>query len=517
MKLLVAALLTAGAVLAQTAGVKPKGFELADVHPSRPGATESDGGFMPGGRLELRGSTLLNLITFAYDVEDGSVLGGPPWLNSNRYDIIAKAPNATDFEGLRSMLQALLADRFKLVLRQEKRDLPVYILTVAKKPPKLQAAADPSAPPRTARADGDPAVNQHVKCTSFTMQRLAEYLAEGARNYVNHPVIDETGLTGAYDFQLDWMGINVYRQAKANPDGPRAVSAFDAVDKLGLHLEEGKRPLPVIVVESASATPTPNAEGVVSKLPAFPTEFEVSEVRPAKPFTPPGRGGSPGVLGAIGAVSIQNGRVEILSATLKGLVSIAFAVEDRNLFGGPAWADKDRFDVIAKTAPGVPWDSIQKMLQAVLLQEFKLKIHTEDRDLPVSVLKAGKKPLLQPSGGSARSDCKIENTDRRYFVCQNTTMAQFAERLPPVSAAYVHAPILDLTGLKGAYDFKVFWTPKNFLQRAAPRTGEAVSDASSPVEEFTLAEALDKQLGLKLEEEKHPIAVTVIDTAVKVQ
>lgn len=516
MKLFVTALLAAGAALAQTPGAKPKGFELADVHPSPPGTADSEGGLMPGGRLELRGNTLLNLITFAYGVEDSNVIGGPTWLNTNRYDIIAKAPSVADYDALRTMLQDLLTDRFKLVVRQEKRDMPVFILTVAKKPPKLQPTADANAAPHTERIDGDAAMNQRVKCIAFTMPRLGEFLAEGARNYVNHPVVDETGLTGAYDFQLEWMGINVYRQAKINPDGPRPVSAFDAVDKLGLHLEEGKRPRPVIVVESANATPTPNAAGVTSKLPTFPTEFEVAEVRPAKPFTPAGRAGNPGVLGTIGDFRIQNGRVEILSATLKGLVAVAFAVEDRNLFGGPAWADKDRFDVIAKTAPGVPFDAIQKMLQTVLIKEFKLKSHTEDRDLPVFVLKPGKKPNLKASDGTARSDCKIENTDRRYFVCQNTTMAEFAERLPSVAGAYVHPPLLDLTGLKGAYDIRVYWTPKNFLQRAAPKTGEAISDAASPVEEFTLAEALDKQLGLKLEEEKHPIAVTVMDSAEKV-
>jgi uncharacterized protein (TIGR03435 family) len=516
MKLISAALLLAGTILAQTTTSKPATFELADVHASPPGTRDTDGGFMPGGRLELRGTTLLNLITIAYAVDDPYVIGGPPWLNTNRYDIIAKASGATSFESLRGALKDLLAERFKLVVREDKRDMAVFILTVAKKPVKLQLAADPEAPPHTARVDGDPAVTNHVKCLSFTMAKLGELLAESARNYVTHPVVDETGLTGAFDFQLDWMGIGFYRQAKANPDGPRPVGAFEAVDKLGLHLEEGKRAMPVVLVESANATPTPNKEGVVSKIPTFPTEFEVAEVRPARPFTPPpGRGGA-AASGRVGDFRVQNGRIEILSATLKALIGVAFNLEDRDMSGGPAWLDKDRFDVIAKTAPGVPFEAIRNMLKAVIVERFHLKTHTENQSLPVFVIKQGKKPNLAASDGSARSDCRIEQTDRRYYICANTTMAEFAERLPGPAGGYVHAPILDLTELKGAYDFKVYWTPVRFLQRAAAKSGEAVVNASTPVEEFTLAEALEKQLGLKLEEEKHAVPVTVVDHAEKV-
>jgi uncharacterized protein (TIGR03435 family) len=87
-------------------------------------------------------------------------------------------------------------------------------------------------------------------------------------------------------------------------------------------------------------------------------------------------------------------------------------------------------------------------------------------------------------------------------------MAQFAERLPSVSAAYIHPPLLDFTGLKGAYDFQLYWTPKAALSSAA---GKPADVASTPVDEVTVFEAVDKQLGLKLEEQKHPVPVVVID------
>jgi uncharacterized protein (TIGR03435 family) len=490
------------AILLSSAALGQPKFEVADVHVSPPGTRQPDGGFMPGGRVELRGFPMLELISIAYAVDDTNVVGGPAWLNSERFDIIAKAPSGVTAEDkLQAMLKELLEDRFKLVAHEGKKDLPVYILT-AKKGVKLPSAAK-EGPPSTARGEGDPALNNHLKCISYTMDAFAELLPQVAANFIKHPVVNETHLKGAFDFQVDWMGINIYRTAKANPDGPPAVGVFDAMDKLGLHLEAGTRPLPVILVDSVNETPTPNAEGVTAKIPTFPTEFDVAEVRPAKPLElRPGQN-----LGPLGQANIQNGRVEIMSATLNGLLALALNVDARNLVDGPKWMEEDRFDVIAKSGAAVPFDALRAMLKKVLIERFKLVTHEEERPMPVYVLEAGKKPKLKDSDGSARSDCNIENTDRRYYVCKNTTMTQFAERLPSVSGAYIHPPLLDLTGLKGTYDFQLYWTPK-----AALSTAKAGTDtASTPVDEYTVFEAVDKQLGLKLEEQKHPIQVVVID------
>jgi len=306
------AILVSGAALGQSK------FEVADIHVSKPGTRQGDGGFMPGGRIELRGRTMLDLVSDAYGVDDANVIGGPPWLSSDRFDIIAKAPTGVVAEDkLLAMLKALLEDRFKLVAHEDRKDMPVFILT-AKKGIKLPAAAK-DGPPSTARGEGDPAMNNHLKCMSYTMDALAELLPQVAANFANHPVVNETHLKGSYDFQLDWMGFGIYRAAKANPDGPPAVGAFDALEKLGLHLEAGTRKMPVVVVDSVNETPTPNPEGVTAKIPTFPTEFDVAEVRPAKPLElHPGQ-----QLGPLGQAMLQNGRVEIMSATLKGLLALA--------------------------------------------------------------------------------------------------------------------------------------------------------------------------------------------------
>ncbi len=179
------------------------------------------------------------------------------------------------------------------------------------------------------------------------------------------------------------------------------------------------------------------------------------------------------------------------------------------LVGGPKWMDEDRFDVIAKTGATVPFEDLRGMLKALIVERFALVTHNEEQPMPVYVLEAGKKPKLKETDGSARSDCNIVNTDRRYYVCKNTTMAQFAELLPRVAAAYVHPPLLDLTGLTGAYDFQLYWTPKGALSNATAKA--AAEAATTPVDEVTVFEAVDKQLGLKLEEQKHPVPVLVID------
>ena len=120
----------------------PPAFELADVHASAPGAAES-GGFMPGGRFELRGTTMLDLITIAYGVEPEMVIGGPSWLNTDKFNVIAKSPSASaSVETLQAMLKTLLADRFKLVARQDTKEMPVYVLTVGKSGAKLRPAAN---------------------------------------------------------------------------------------------------------------------------------------------------------------------------------------------------------------------------------------------------------------------------------------------------------------------------------------------------------------------------------------
>jgi uncharacterized protein (TIGR03435 family) len=510
------ALLLSGPLNGQTPAT-PTSFELADVHVTAPG-TASGGTYLPG-RIEVHGATLLELISQAWQIDPDMVVGGPAWLNTNKYDVIAKTPAGTaNFDSIGVMVQTLLAERFKLVVRKENRDQPVYVLTLGKKGRKLTPAAE-NEKQSTSKGTGDPALNNHVAFHAFTMAALADTFRDMARNFIDRPILDETGLKGSFDFQLDWMGKGVYAQAKANPDGPLAVSAFDAIENAGLKLEPAKRPQPVLVVESVLATPTPNAAGLNIPRPTFPTEFEVSELRSAKPgaleaaLSKTGPGIAKQQLSSIGFMQLRNGEVEILSATLRGLVAIAYDQEDRRIAPTPKWMAEDRFDVIAKTDRAVPYDAIRVMLQNLLVERLNIAVHTEDQTLPVYVLLAGKKPKLKESDGTARSDCKVITTAvRPTWGCQNTTMAQFTELLPRIANAYIRPPLLDETGLAGAYDFELSWTPKRLLPGASG-IGAADTSAATPTADLSVFEALDQQLGLKAEEQKRPVPLLVIDRA----
>src|SRR5579864_1426322 len=122
-------------------------FETADVHVSAPVANPTfRGGALRGGRFEVRTATMVELISYAYDMESDKVLAGPSWLDWDRFDVAAKAPPATTRENLILMLQKLLADRFQLVVHKDTKPMPAYALTAGKGKPKIKQASAPGEP-----------------------------------------------------------------------------------------------------------------------------------------------------------------------------------------------------------------------------------------------------------------------------------------------------------------------------------------------------------------------------------
>ena len=117
------------AALAQPTAAPPR-FDIAEVHRSASAAnpqTYRSGGFLRGGRYDLRKATMMDLLRFAYDFEPDTVFGGPDWLEFDRFDIAAQAPPSTSAQEVRLMLQSLLADRFKLVFHHDVRPMPVFL------------------------------------------------------------------------------------------------------------------------------------------------------------------------------------------------------------------------------------------------------------------------------------------------------------------------------------------------------------------------------------------------------
>ncbi len=507
MKRTLAIVLLSGLVVSlQVFGQSPEtapAFDAADVHASKPGATERMVNFMNAGRVELRGATMLNLIRVAYQVENDRVIGGPPWLDTDRFDISARAAPTTQQDTLRLMLQALLTERFKLGIRKEERPLPIFALTVGKRGLKLKEAAG-DGPSRCSETGRGTDLLTYT-CQNMTMTQLAQRLRGMADGYIDVPVIDRTGLTVAYDFTVSWTQRGLLGKP-GHTDQVSGTTIFDAVDKqLGLNLEAQTQLGTVIVVEHVNQKPTDNPEGVTRTLPPPPTEFEVAEIRPSKP-------------GATGGQVrfLPSGRLEFPGATLKSLITLAYGIEPDMVVGAPKWWDSDHFDLVAKTPAWVPLDTLRPMLQKLLTERFKLAVHNEDQPVSVYALTAGKRSKLKDADGSVRSSCKDSTGDgREIFTCQNTTMAQLAVQLRQQAPGYLgDHPVVDLTGLKGSYDFTLSWAWKGRFTAAGRGGGDSpggVAAATDPNGDITVFEAVDKYLGLKLAAQKYPMPVIVID------
>src|SRR5271168_4962514 len=180
-----------GATVATLFGHRPA-FDVASVKFNHSGG---GGGEIrtPPGTLQATNSTLLAYIRWAYDMRDFQISGAPAWLNSDRYDIRAKAAAGTSGQELRLMLQDLLAERFKLQLHREAKQLPLYSLVVAKGGSKLKkAAAEPS---------GLSDRRGSITDRGATMGMLANQLSA----VLERTVVDKTGLTEKYDFKLEWV------------------------------------------------------------------------------------------------------------------------------------------------------------------------------------------------------------------------------------------------------------------------------------------------------------------------
>ena len=414
---------------------------------------------------------MAELISFAYGIDDEVITGGPTWLGTDIFDVIAKTARRTPDEGMKSMLQAVLADRFQLAMHTADRPPPVFALLAGKHP--LLKEADPLED--STCQPGNDHGQFVVACRNLTMATLAARMRPWAPgNALNHPVVDLTGLKGGYDFTLRLGG-----------GGPDSISIFDAVEKqLGLKLEQRLYPMPAFVIDRVNRTPTPNPRETSEKLPAEPTEFEVADVRPSRPGSELEGGVRPG------------GLVNFRAISLIDLIQWAYGDVYQDRIVGPKWMESERFDILAKPPSSVSANAVRLMMKLLLAERFGLKVHYEDQPIPVYALVVGKKgPKMAQTPGTERPSCKASNADeKRTYNCQNVTMAQFAEKLRLLR------PVVDATGLTGTYSFVLTWTPQG-------DPGERGTDPGG----LTVFEAFERQLGLRLESQKRPMPVIVVD------
>jgi uncharacterized protein (TIGR03435 family) len=272
-------ILAACGLFAQTLPT-PLSFDVASIKPSAPDARGSKLMLEPPSGLQTENGTVRMLITFAYNIRDFQLSGGPGWIGTERYDILAKAERSPGSENtpsdprkmteaqrtrwqeeMRERVRALLAERFQLTVHQETREAPVYALVVAKGGPKVEETEAPADGPQGIQGGG----RGVLRGLAAPMSMLAMVLS----NQLGRPVIDKTGLTGKYNYKLQWTPDSgptgggpgdqpppgVEAPPPADPDGPSIFSALQ--EQLGLRLESQKGPVPSFVIDRVEK-PTQN-------------------------------------------------------------------------------------------------------------------------------------------------------------------------------------------------------------------------------------------------------------------
>jgi len=227
----------------------PLAFEVASIHPSDPSKQVGIRRY-PGGRFVTSNASLRLLITWAYGIGDERLVGAPGWLDSARFDIVAKAPtDEPTLDEQHAMMKSLLADRFKLRVHTATKELPMYTLVVDKGGPKLHMLEAPLA------VNHDPfkmTRSGSLSGTSVTAAMLAKVLS----NQVRHFVKDGTEFTGVFDFALEWRP-NESSSALAGDD-TRPSLATALQEQLGFRLLSGRSQVEVIAIDHVEKQPTEN-------------------------------------------------------------------------------------------------------------------------------------------------------------------------------------------------------------------------------------------------------------------
>ena len=279
---------------APTSAAEPR-FEVASIKKSAPNAVPASRfGMQPGGRFTVTGMPLGSLITIAYGIQRYQLIGGPSWMNSDRFDINAIAedvPPQPVQPGVPSRMQllmrSLLKERFALIVHNETRELPLSYLVMARADRKLGEQLRPSsvdcralfaARAKEAGAKGTPPAftppkpGEVPQCGIFGgIGRIAgggmpmSNLATVLSGWLNRPVYDRTNLTGNFDFQIEFTPDQMPQLAPGvtlppgltlpSPDGPSLNTAL--AEQLGLKLEATRGPVEMLVIDSVEQ-PTPD-------------------------------------------------------------------------------------------------------------------------------------------------------------------------------------------------------------------------------------------------------------------
>ncbi|HVV47218.1 MAG TPA: TIGR03435 family protein, partial [Bryobacteraceae bacterium] len=465
------------------------------------------------------------------------IVGGPSWVEMDRFDIVAKMPDDADSAAGNEMLKTLLADRFKLVTHEDKQPMPGYALNAGKKPSmkpgddsgdtgcRIQQHDAPAGPGNgvlmmsmngqpTRIALGAGGVIEYA-CRNMTMDSFVQGLRTMVGTGVgNKTVLNQTDLPGKWDFNLRYsimMGGN----------SPDRITFNDAVEKqLGMKMSEISVPTQVVMIDSVERKPAPNPPGTAEAIPPAPkapAAFDAASIRPSDSAQ----------MG--GMTSFRGNRYTAQNVVLSTLVIQAFRTSPALMFNGdavvglPPFANSARFDISATTslAEGGAAE-MAPMMRSLLEERFKMKWHNEERPMNAYTLVAVK-PKMKKADPASRSHCiraagpAGSPPGTQTMTCQNIGMDDFVDQLMG-AAPGLNWPVQNSTGLEGGWDFTLTYGrgPVPMMAAAAQAgggegRGGPVAEASDPSGSLTLFEAVEKQLGLKLEMQKRSEPVVVID------
>jgi uncharacterized protein (TIGR03435 family) len=491
-------------------------------------------------RFDMRHATVFDMIELAYnlgeqddDRENAAIVGGPSWIDFDRFDLTAKVPSLKPAalnagpagaanspqdprEPIRPVLKRVLAERFHLKYHTEDRPLPGFVVTVAKDGPRL---AEAKAPDDAGICQGawDKAnpVQFTLTCTSET---IAEFIAARDQDF-SHPILDHTGLNKRYDFSLKLL---LPRDVHTRDDRARVFT--DAFGKqLGLLVTRGDVPQPAIVVDKVDRNPTPNPPEIAKLIPPLPDlEFDVASIHLATDKEPESQ------------VRIGGSQITFTSFSLLELITRAWQLPTGAMLGDAVSSlPKTRYTIMVKLPPDVDGraiyqdpDQLANMLQKLLIDRFQIKYHWGEWTQPDAYVLLAGTPKMKKADPNSRTFCKFGPAEgdkpARYagspydseFHCQNVTMAQFADLVQSV-ATDVKNRVPDKTGLAGSYDFTVFCTGNRTLQtRTATAAQESKQNGDAiqaPVEGISVEDAFRKQLGLRLEKQPLTLPALVLD------
>ena len=516
------------------------------ITPSSSGGQNVGLMFGPAGFVS-KNSSLQQVIRVAYGVEDDRIVGAPAWLASEKYDMELREDNSAmndprqlgpeqraSEQGV--MLQAVLADRLKLTVHREAREVSVYALVLAKSGPKLQQSKPGDTYPNgfkgpdgVARPGGIHfAADSTLIAQGVPIGPLQAHLSWQLRR----TILDETGLSGTYDFTLQLPnGVPLGIDNPTPPESYEPALSSAIEQQLGLKLEPRKASMEVLVIDHVEK-PELQGEAARSKL-----AFKSVSVTPNTSTQDTSMNVSP----ASGLLSGTNARLISYINFAYNITGNQFQLLMPQL---PKWVINDHFDIQARADGNPSKDQMRLMMQSLLADRFKLAVHYETRRLPVFTLVLAKPgrtgPQLQPHAEDSTCSTPLSQSSAGVASAPTATVAGGLptacggiEGMPSTPSGRLRVgargvpigllastlaqmgnldrAVLDRTGLSGDFDFTFEWLPQfhgpGTPQDVVPVAANAHSGQGGP----TFQQELQEQLGLNLEPQEGPVEVLVID------